>query len=368
MRTATHGAIRICRIPCGKPPHLLTNLGGRSTTKAAGSLCNVGMVRVGGGAVFRKFLGASCNRSPFQTIQEARSVVEQFGCEVQISPAKFQDLRHFSSGEDRVRELQRTLDISSDHLSRLQPSKQPSWETFLQGSGGCQLGWCERPSSLQEDQAKRRRTIQATLVCYCPPGACCAISGELLLDGASCDPPPGHSVYQNGRCFAVLPWKAPGDSEMGMDMVKDFDDNWLDIPAGWKPYEVCQDFEQGVLPKVIAANSWGTDMVIVCRGNKWPGWKTGVRGSAAGAGKRLSPAVRDYASGSWVPWAVCACWSDGLYARGFLVLGWMVGWAVRRGCLVLGGMGCPRWLDGLNEIHFLSPSQEAREEEVIRHL
>ncbi|CAE7023629.1 unnamed protein product [Symbiodinium microadriaticum] len=78
---------------------------------------------------------------------------------------------------------------------------------------------------------------------------------------------------------------------MGMDMVKDFDDNWLDIPAGWKPYEVCQDFEQVVLPQVIAANSWGTDMVIVRRGNKWPGWKTGVRGSAAGAGKRLSSHV-----------------------------------------------------------------------------
>ncbi|CAE7566684.1 unnamed protein product, partial [Symbiodinium sp. CCMP2456] len=241
---------------------------------------------VEGGAAFRKFLGASCNRSPFQTIQEARSVVGQFGCEVQISPAKFQDLRHLSSGEDRVRELQQTLD-----LSRLQHSKKPSWEAFLQGSGGCQLGWCERPSSLREDQAERGRAIQATLVCYCPPGACFTISGELLLDGASCDPPPGHSVCLNGRRFAVLPWKAAGDSDMGMDMVKDFDDNWLDIPAGWKPYEVCQDFEQVVLPQVIAANSWGTDMVIVRRGNKWPGWKTGVRGSAAGAGKRLSSHV-----------------------------------------------------------------------------
>ena len=153
MRTATHGAIRICRIPCGKPPHLLTNLGGRSTTKAVSCLifadqdmlefgessvpspfflrprqvacatlewfalvatvagadavnCASGRFHLPGGAVFRKFLGASCNRSgnmcsvgrlklyicavvarsPFQTIQEARSVVEQFGCEVQISP------------------------------------------------------------------------------------------------------------------------------------------------------------------------------------------------------------------------------------------------------------------------------------------
>ncbi|CAE7616294.1 unnamed protein product [Symbiodinium natans] len=121
-----------------------------------------------------------------------------------------------------------------------------------------------------------------------PPGICCTISGELLIDGACHNPPPGHCVYEDGRCFAVLPCRAADDSDMGTDMVKDFDDNWLDIPAGWKPYEACQDFDQVVLPKVIAGHAWGTDMVLVRRGNKWPGWKTGIRGAAAGAGKRLS--------------------------------------------------------------------------------
>ncbi|CAE7188359.1 unnamed protein product [Symbiodinium pilosum] len=123
-----------------------------------------------------------------------------------------------------------------------------------------------------------------------PSGSCCTVSGELLLDAVQ-DPPQGYTVNENGRCFTVLPWKAPSDSDMGTDMVKDYDDNWLDIPAGWKPYEACQDFDEVVLPKVIAGNSWGTDMIIVRRGNKWPGWKTGVQGLSAGAGKRLSSHV-----------------------------------------------------------------------------
>ena len=47
-------------------------------------------------------------------------------------------------------------------------------------------------------------------------------------------------VRQRDRSFTVLPHAARDDREMGLDMLKAFDDNWLDIPDGWKVYEVCK--------------------------------------------------------------------------------------------------------------------------------
>ena len=156
MRAATDGAIRIRRIPCGKPPHLWTSLDRRSTLEVVSSCfafvdqdmleCGEGSIRspfflcrrqvacatlewllllgvVAGGpdarlcseqispsrwcrpsevswcelqqerqyvhwgwAVVNGYMFSVLVRSPFQTIQEARSVLGRFGCEVQISP------------------------------------------------------------------------------------------------------------------------------------------------------------------------------------------------------------------------------------------------------------------------------------------
>ncbi|CAJ1359038.1 unnamed protein product [Effrenium voratum] len=59
------------------------------------------------------------------------------------------------------------------------------------------------------------------------------IYGDVKL-GANCVAPPDHSVTKKGRTFGVLPWRRPDDRTMGNDMIKEFDDNWIDIPAGWK--------------------------------------------------------------------------------------------------------------------------------------
>jgi len=91
------------------------------------------------------------------------------------------------------------------------------------------------------------------------------------------EPPRDHCVECEGRLFSVLPWKQPEDSQEGVDMVKERDDNWIDIPAGWRPYEVCKDFTRVVRPKVIAPYAWGTDVVLVRKGDHWPAWRTALR-------------------------------------------------------------------------------------------
>ncbi|CAJ1359039.1 unnamed protein product [Effrenium voratum] len=47
-----------------------------------------------------------------------------------------------------------------------------------------------------------------------------------------------------------------------------------------------EDFQHFVLPEVIGAHAWGTDMLMVRRGKKWPAWKTGILGPSA-AGQRM---------------------------------------------------------------------------------
>ncbi|CAK9057261.1 Hypothetical protein SCF082_LOCUS30756 [Durusdinium trenchii] len=110
------------------------------------------------------------------------------------------------------------------------------------------------------------------------------LHGDLRVTNSPARSVPSVTVAR--RDYAVLPFAKPSDETIGMDMVKAFDDHWIEIPPGWKAYEVGEEFEELVLPKVIAAHSWGTDMVMVRRGKKWPGWRTGIQGGE-GAGRRL---------------------------------------------------------------------------------
>lgn len=112
--------------------------------------------------------------------------------------------------------------------------------------------------------------------------------GEMEILDSSCGPPEDHCVNEGGKTYSVLPWKLPLDFEMGHDMSKFQDDNWVDIPPGWQPHVAGDDFKGFVLPKVIAAHAWGTDMVIVRRDKEWTAWKTGIQGPGSAAGTRLS--------------------------------------------------------------------------------
>jgi len=110
-----------------------------------------------------------------------------------------------------------------------------------------------------------------------------AIQGQINLGD---EIEPEYTVQMEGRSFTAFPSKKANDTEIGMDMTREFDDNWMDLPCAWKPYEACKDFERIILPEVIGGHSWGTDMMMVKRGTKWPGFQTGIQG-ASGAGKRI---------------------------------------------------------------------------------
>jgi len=211
---------------------------------------------------------------------ELRHLVERrggfVGC---ISQATVKGLRAFDK-EDLAHELGNALDLQPAVLAEIRRA-----ENLNKVEEGCRLVVCEQEISREEQQI-----VQTTLVGVCLQGTCGSISGELILDGNVEKPPTDHLVSVEGRSFSVLPWRACDDTNVGNDMVKDFDDNWVDIPNGWRPYEICKDFDRLVLPKVIAGNCWGTDMVIVRRGQKWPAWKTGIQGPAS-AGRRLSSHV-----------------------------------------------------------------------------
>lgn len=113
-------------------------------------------------------------------------------------------------------------------------------------------------------------------------------TAELKLDGSAAGvPPPENCVEVHGRRFAVLPSRPPSDYMVGYDMVVDQDDNWLDIPPGWRPYDAGEDFRVLVLPQVVAAHGWGTDLMLILKDGKWTGWKTGLNGRAR-AGQRAS--------------------------------------------------------------------------------
>jgi len=111
---------------------------------------------------------------------------------------------------------------------------------------------------------------------------------ELQLHGSAAGaPPPENCVEVHGRRFAVLPSRPPADYMVGYDMVVDQDDNWLDIPPGWRPYDAGEDFRVLVLPQVVAAHGWGTDLMLILKDGKWTGWKTGLNGKTR-AGQRAS--------------------------------------------------------------------------------
>ncbi|CAL1137161.1 unnamed protein product [Cladocopium goreaui] len=145
----------------------------------------------------------------------------------------------------------------------------------------------DAPRAAFQEEWKGDSELQLTFVSQLGESLVGGIQGQISLREAVADvADASYTVEKEGRTFAVLPWKKKDDKEIGMDMVKAFDDSWIDIPCGWKPYQVCKDFERVILPEVIGGHAWGTDMLLVRRGSKWPGWKTGIQGTSS-AGKRL---------------------------------------------------------------------------------
>jgi len=142
----------------------------------------------------------------------------------------------------------------------------------------------------RQDQALSTRLATYCVACDASTGALhCAYAwfdAQLDLevpDGM--EPPREHQLECNGRTFAVLPSKAPGDSKMGEEMV-DQDDVWIDIPAGWRPVDSgASDFQTKVLPNVIARNWWATDWLLARSDHdeqRWSAWNTRMCGKRRG--------------------------------------------------------------------------------------
>jgi len=141
-------------------------------------------------------------------------------------------------------------------------------------------------------EVRRERVFSTRLLAYCvardvTAGALhCAYGrydADLELEALDdVGPPCQHQLECDGRTFAVLPYKAPGDKNNSLDMVQ-HDDVWLEIPSGWRPVDSgADDFRHFILPKVIAAHWWATDWLLVKSSHRWPAWKTRLCGGAAG--------------------------------------------------------------------------------------
>jgi len=156
-------------------------------------------------------------------------------------------------------------------------------------------------------EVRRERMFSTRLLAYCvardvTAGALhCAYGhydGDLELEALDDSGPPcQHWLECNGRVFAVLPFKAPGDKKNSLDMVQP-DDVWLEVPSGWRPVDSgANDFRSFILPQVIAAHWWATDWLLVKSSHRWPAWKTRMCGGAAG--KRGSSNVEWFEFGPW---------------------------------------------------------------------
>lgn len=214
--------------------------------------------------LFQDFLDLTCRG--FTSTEE--SDVRQAGARVlAVGAAKLVENR----GEMAYQDLDEQLQLGVEKLREL---LSPAAEA-------------DAPRAAFQEEWKGDSELQLTFVSQLGSarGFLGGIQGQIAL-GEAVTADASYTVEKEGRTFAVLPWKKKDDKEIGMDMVKAFDDSWIDIPYGWKPYQVCKDFERVILPEVIGAHAWGTDMLLVRRGSKWPGWKTGIQGTS-GAGKRL---------------------------------------------------------------------------------
>eukprot|EP00435_Cladocopium_sp_Y103_P002817 s4139_g1.t1 len=225
------------------------------------------------GGLFQDFLDLTCRG--FTSTEEAD--VRQAGARVlAVGAAKLLEMDRGEMAAARApepKELGQQLQLGVEELKEL---LSPSAEA-------------DAPRAAFQEEWKGESELRLTFVSQLGSesgGFVGGIQGQICL-GEAVTADASYTVEKEGRTFAALPWKKKDDKEISMDMVKAFDDSWIDIPCGWIFCRTALwDFERIILPEVIGGHAWGTDMLLVRRGSKWPGWKTGIQGSS-GAGRRL---------------------------------------------------------------------------------
>lgn len=93
------------------------------------------------------------------------------------------------------------------------------------------------------------------------------------------EPPVDQCVEVNDRTFSVFPPWPKDDDWYRYDMM----DKWWNLPVGWTYVDTStEDFHNLILPQVVAAHYWGTDIVMAWYEDRWRPFKTKMYKNSAG--------------------------------------------------------------------------------------